>query len=237
MSRHLRVLVTPVVLVTLLCAFQQQGGMKPEDVCTSHGVFVGPCFTIHGRMYGANGSPSYRIWIVGSNRIYGVHEGIGETACSPPAMLDSLIGEDKLIYADFVVRPVTPDTPGLMRMVCVASASHIVTSPAYFIHPRGAGEAPGSGSAPTPRPSPLRPDWCVGPNETVDSAFAVAQATNVLRDTLLPLEPHSVRPVEDLSVFEGFLVSLLPTRPILGGGGLVWVDGETGCPIVVKRYE
>jgi hypothetical protein len=50
-------------------------------VCTHHGVFVGPCFTIHGRMYAANGSPSYRIWIVGSNRIFGVHEGIGETAC------------------------------------------------------------------------------------------------------------------------------------------------------------
>jgi hypothetical protein len=160
--------------------------MRPEDVCTHHGVFVGPCFTIHGRMYAANGSPSYRIWIVGSNRIFGVHEGIGETACSPPAMLDSLIREDKLIYADFVVRPVTPDTPGLMRMVCVASARHIVTRPAYFIHPRGADEVPASRSTSTPRPSPLRADWCVGASQTVDSTFAVAQATNVLQDTLLP---------------------------------------------------
>jgi hypothetical protein len=100
----------------------------------------------------------------------------------------------------------------------------------------GVGRAPVR-STPTPKPPPIRPDWCVPANEPVDSVFAVAQATDLLRDTLLPLKPYSVRRVEDLSVVEGFLVSLVPTRPTLGGGGLVWVDGDTGCPILLKHYE
>ena len=136
MSRRVRFHAAPAVFVILLCAFQEAGGMTPEEVCSHDSVFVGPCYTVHGRMYAANGSPSYRIWVVGTHRILGVHEGLGETACSPPALLDSLVGkEDKVVYADFVVRPVTPDHPGWMRMVCVASARRIVTRPAYFIHP------------------------------------------------------------------------------------------------------
>jgi len=91
------------------------------------------------------------------------------------------------------------------------------------------------------RPTSIRPEWCVGEGSTVDSVFVVAQALSVLEDTLLPLRPYSVRRVEEqvgnLSFPQGFLVSLMPTRPMLGGGGLVWVDGETGCPILLKPYE
>ena len=91
--------------------------------------------------------------------------------------------------------------------------------------------------------SPIRADWCVARNEQVDSAFAVAQAQRVLEDTLLPLKADSVRSVgtqsllDGLPVFEGWLLTLSPTRLVLGGGGRVWVDGETGCAIVLRRYE
>jgi hypothetical protein len=38
---------------------------------------------------------------------------------------------------------------------------------------------------------------------------------------------------------EAFVVRLVLVDPpgFLGGGGVVWVDGETGCPIVLVRYE
>jgi hypothetical protein len=91
--------------------------------------------------------------------------------------------------------------------------------------------------------SPIRADWCVARNERVDSTFAVAQAQRLLEDTLLPLKADSVRTVgmqsllDGLPVFEGWLVVLSPTRLALGGGGRVWVDGETGCAIVLRRYE
>ena len=107
----------------------------------------------------------------------------------------------------------------------------------------GAGHLPAVSAVPNPRRTPIRPDWCVAANERVDSTFAVERAREVLEDTLLPLKPASVRTVgeqsllDGLPMFEGFLVTLAATRPVLGGGGLVWVDGETGCPILLKRYE
>jgi len=107
----------------------------------------------------------------------------------------------------------------------------------------GAGHLPAASDVPKPRRTPIRPDWCVAANERVDSAFAVEKARQVLQDSLLPLKPASVRSVGEQSLldgfpmFEGFLVTLAPTRLVAGGGGLVWVDGETGCAILLKRYE
>jgi len=87
----------------------------------------------------------------------------------------------------------------------------------------------------------LGADWCLPQGATVDSALAVKQALNVMADTSLPLEPHSFQRVEDhvgnLSFLQGFLVSVIPTRPSLGGGGIVWVDAGSGCPIVLHHYE
>jgi len=39
-------------------------------------------------------------------------------------------------------------------------------------------------------------------------------------------------------VKQGMVISLVRREPKgTGGGGLVWVDGETGCAVVLKRYE
>ena len=89
------------------------------------------------------------------------------------------------------------------------------------------------GPSKTPEPVRPAPQWCVAPSATVDSALAVAQALHMLwSPSSDSLKRHSIRHVD-----EGFLVSLVPARLIAGGGGLVWVDGETGCPIVLIRYE
>ena len=107
----------------------------------------------------------------------------------------------------------------------------------------GAGHLPEASGVPTQRRTPIRPDWCVAAGARVDSAFAVQQASQVLEDSLLPLQPVSVQPFGEQSLldgfpmFEGFLVTLAPTRLVAGGGGLAWVDGETGCPILLKRDE
>jgi len=101
-------------------------------------------------------------------------------------------------------------------------------------------------SHPIARASPV--PWCVVPGSTVDSTFAVAQARSLFASSELPLKPHSVQQVvarvvgKDSSVSltlpEGWLVRLVPAEPnTLGGGGLVWVHGATGCPILLIRYE
>lgn len=51
-----------------------------------------------------------------------------------------------------------------------------------------------------------------------------------------PFETYSVKEIDG-----GFLVSLGPSQRAavltLGGGGLVWVDSETGCVSVLRQYE
>jgi len=40
------------------------------------------------------------------------------------------------------------------------------------------------------------------------------------------------------SLEQGVIVSLVPANPrTRGGGGLVWVDTETLCPIILRLYE
>ena len=113
--------------------------IPPDSVCDHPGFpFVGSCETVHGRLSLSLGPPTILLWKIGTHRVLALW-GSGETdslPCPLPWPLEqTLIKGDKLIYADYVVRPVTQDEPGSMRYVCVARASHIVTRPAYFINP------------------------------------------------------------------------------------------------------
>jgi hypothetical protein len=87
------------------------------------------------------------------------------------------------------------------------------------------------------RPHSDAPDpWCTTPGVAVDSAFAVQQASRKLQT---PHHTWTFAPQSVQAVPEGFLVRMLVQEPrgLMGGGGLVWVDGETGCAIVLIRYE
>jgi len=86
------------------------------------------------------------------------------------------------------------------------------------------------------------------PGSAVDSAFAVAQARHLFDASSLALKAQSVERVVarlavkdssvSLSVPEGWLVRLMPVaKGTLGGGGLVWVNGATGCPMLLIQYE
>jgi hypothetical protein len=84
---------------------------------------------VHGRLSVYNGNPSCRIWIVGTKRILGIHEF--EEECPIPAELHKILGEDvnnRLIFADFVVRPLTERKDGVMQMVRFESAENIVVT-------------------------------------------------------------------------------------------------------------
>ena len=78
--------------------------------------------------------------------------------------------------------------------------------------------------------------WCVEAHGVVDSSFAVGQARGALegRSSMTPgLSARAITVTE-----EGLIISLVVKEPRgTGGGGLVWVDGETGCAIILKRYE
>lgn len=84
--------------------------------------------------------------------------------------------------------------------------------------------------------APLQGQRCVSSSTTIDSSFAERSAGTELakQDTHGPFKLASMRRVE-----EGYLVSLVTAKepPPLGGGGLLWVDAETGCVVVLRLYE
>lgn len=80
---------------------------------------------------------------------------------------------------------------------------------------------------------------CIALGAAVDSIFAVEQARRALAQPGVTLAPRQIQPVRDQGIELGLLISLAVTEPrnLVGGGGLVWVDLESGCAIVLRRYE
>jgi len=88
---------------------------------------VGPCFTVHGRLSLYNGSPSARIWQIGSNRILGVTESrCVEPECPQmPDELRKMLNWEECIFAEFLVCPFTESKPEHMQFVCIESARNL----------------------------------------------------------------------------------------------------------------
>ena len=87
------------------------------------------------------------------------------------------------------------------------------------------------------------PGSCISPGHTLDSAFVVRQAIGALSDSVSKRQGFEFK-VGQFQVIktgileQGIIVSLVVARPpVVGGGGLVWVDIETGCAIVLRHYE
>jgi hypothetical protein len=92
--------------------------------CAASDKPVAPCYSTHGRLSFWNGTPSTRIWIIGTHRILGVH---GEDQELPDNLAKILNGNfDDEVYGDFLVCPLTQYKPGEMQIVSVKKASRLV---------------------------------------------------------------------------------------------------------------
>jgi hypothetical protein len=84
--------------------------------------------------------------------------------------------------------------------------------------------------------SALSPKSCAVMGRSIDSAFAVDQARSALAASSpgLTFSPSSVERIK-----EGLLFRMVVSQPpsTRGGGGLVFVNAETGCATVLIRYE
>jgi hypothetical protein len=92
--------------------------------CADDPRLVGPCFTVHGRLHTANGTPSLRLWPVGTRRLLGIGPGDDREMVVPPTLL-TLFEQppERRVYGDFEVCPFTADRAGRMRIVCIESYS------------------------------------------------------------------------------------------------------------------
>jgi hypothetical protein len=99
------------------------GEINVKKGCKNNPAVIGECFLIHGRISIYNGSPSVRIWQVGTNRLLGVLPSENEIM---PDNVKKHLTLNTSIYGDFLVCPLTEFKPGHMQMVCIESASNIV---------------------------------------------------------------------------------------------------------------
>jgi hypothetical protein len=93
---------------------------EAAQACKTDPDIIGACFRIHGRLSAWNGSPTMRIWRVGTKRILGVHDD------DPlPENLAREMDWGVEAWGDFEVCPYTTEKPGAMQTVCVESAEHV----------------------------------------------------------------------------------------------------------------
>jgi hypothetical protein len=113
-----------LLLSLVLC-----GALSATEAFT--GEALNERFVIHGRLSAYNGTPSLRIWIVGSKRILGVSAPEGrEEEAMPKALLDIFEDGDgwftRDFYGAFTVEPLEPDQKGHMRPVRVIAVKNLV---------------------------------------------------------------------------------------------------------------
>jgi hypothetical protein len=113
-------------MLMLLCAATVASAEARPVTCKGNPAVVAACFTVHGMMSAHNGAPTFRIDIVSTHRLLGVH---GDQDGLPPELSPILMdGGDafgKLFEGDFTVCPFTKERAGHMRMVCVEDAKNV----------------------------------------------------------------------------------------------------------------
>jgi len=126
----------PRGLLPLVAAMLGLGGEgladPPKTACHESPERIGECFTIHGRLFAANGAPTFRILRIGTKRVLGVI-GLGEDReRGIPPSVAALVMPDAFkvdVVGDFRVCPFSKEQPGHMQFVCIDDAAHLVPRP------------------------------------------------------------------------------------------------------------
>ncbi len=83
-------------------------------------------FKLHGKLSIWMGTPTFRIWIIGTNRILGIPGGDTEPAEMPDKLQKLFTNTSVEVYADFVVTPLTKYKRGHMQDVRIDSVENLV---------------------------------------------------------------------------------------------------------------
>jgi hypothetical protein len=108
-------------IIAAVCVIPQ--GSPPSEA----GIrIVGACFPIHGRLSCYNGSPCFRIWKIGTHRVFGVEDDDSENPKFPENLARVHPSFGTVIDGDFRLCPLTKSRPGWMQMVTIRSANNLV---------------------------------------------------------------------------------------------------------------
>jgi hypothetical protein len=92
---------------------------EASQACKTDPDVIGECFTLRGRLSAWNGSPTMRIWRVGTHRMLGTKDD------PLPVNLAKEMNWGIEAWGDFLVCPFTKEQPGVRQTVCIESADHL----------------------------------------------------------------------------------------------------------------
>jgi hypothetical protein len=130
-------LITLLAAGCLLVSGAPQRVSKRKIACKTT-ENAGSCYWTHGRLSAYNGTPTMRLWKIGTKRILAIHSGPGFKLGDDHENLEPEMPENveralnpfqNVVFADFEVCPLEPERPGVMQDVCIESAKNIVTDP------------------------------------------------------------------------------------------------------------
>ncbi len=127
-------MLSKIAVVLLLIGGSNLVAQSPPEPlarsCRARSDLVGKCFTVYGRLSVYNGTPSIRLWRIGSKRMLGVRDSEDISGKPGPATIPASIKEkldwDRYIFGNFLVCPLTRSRPGRMQTICIESGNHLI---------------------------------------------------------------------------------------------------------------
>ncbi len=122
--------------LALLCGLNTPVSAADSSCATDKRVMAA-CYEVHGRLRIYANMRLY-LWPVGTNRSFAVHYAPDAPQPEPPLPpnLAKVMDPDHDVFGDFRVCPFTPEKAGKMRIVCIDSASHLITRPTPRTRPK-----------------------------------------------------------------------------------------------------
>ncbi len=130
-------MLRPLVLLILLLAAPTASKKDYRTFPCKTPELAPSCIQLHGRLSLGNGTPSVRLWQIGTHHVYGIYSNqfgfknrytlLDSEAPELPANLIKLVPENSgwTVYGDFEACPLEPRIEGHMQAACIASATHI----------------------------------------------------------------------------------------------------------------
>jgi len=121
--------VLVLLLLILTAAVNARFSPEPRS-CRARPDVIGKCFKVHGRLSVYNGTPSIRLWPIGTKRLLGIIDPNDVSNAPGPTVLPLEIKNkldwDKDVSGDFFVCPLTRQQSGKMQTVCIDSAKNLM---------------------------------------------------------------------------------------------------------------
>lgn len=128
--------ITSTLMALVLSAIGAPRRTPNRKIACKISENAGSCYWTHGRLNIGNGTPTVRLWKIGTKRILAIHSGPGykrgddQENDSPelPSNIRVALSKSKYgsIFGDFEICPLEPQETGVMQAACIESAKNIV---------------------------------------------------------------------------------------------------------------